>query len=184
MRKFHLLLVGLVVGAVAIACDRSPTATPSVPLSARPSKTGALLKSLALVPCSQSYDSVTRVIGPKGGYLAVGAHVLFVDSLVLTTAVTITAVAPAGALRWVRFQPDGLLFPMNSVDGWGAILYTNYKDCGVPIAAIPRLAQVTDLLGIVTYLQTYSKVRQNPWSQGNQFVAGLLPHFSNYAVAW
>jgi hypothetical protein len=87
-------------------------------------------------------------------------------------------------VRWVRFQPDGLLFPTNLADGWGAILYTSYKDCSLPTTASPRIAQVTDALGIVGYLQSSVKVRQNPWSQGNQYIAGLLLHFSNYAVAW
>lgn len=184
MRKVHLLLVGLVVGTVAVACDGTPAGVPTAPSSISRSLANAIVQPIGLIPCSQSYDSVTQVIGPKGGYLAVGAHILFVDSLVLTTPVSITAVAPAGSVRWVRFQPDGLQFPTNPLDGWGAILYTNYKDCSLSTTANPRIAQVSDLLGILTYLQTYTKVRQNPWSQGNQYVVGLLPHFSNYAVAW
>jgi len=170
------LVVALVVGAVAYACDRSPTAVSTAPSSAPLAIASGYTKPSGLVVCSQSYDSVTQVIGPKGGYLAVGSHYLFVDSLVLTKPVTITAVAPAGTVRWVRFQPDGLLFPTNRVDGWGAILYTNYQDCGLTTTASPRLAQISDGLGIVTYLQTYVK--------NTQYIAALLPHFSNYAVAW
>lgn len=175
------MLVGLVVGAGAFACDRSPMAPPA---HSSPARSTVKAKLTGLVVCSQSYDSVTQVIGPQGGYLAVGAHILFVDSLVLTTPVSITAVAPSDTVRWVRFQPDGLVFPTNPLDGWGAILYTNYKDCSLSTTASPRIAQVSDALGILAYLQTYFKVRQNPWSQGNQYVVGLLPHFSNYAVAW
>lgn len=170
----------LLVATVAVACDRSPTAAPA----AFSLTSNATPPPLGLVACTQSYDSVTRVIGPRGGYLAVGAHVLYVDSLVLTGPVTITAVAPAGGVRWVRFQPDGLQFPASPVDGWGAVLYTSYKDCSVPTIVGPRIAQVDNALGILTYLQTYLKVKQNPWNQGNQYVAGLLPHFSNYAIAW
>jgi hypothetical protein len=178
-------LVALVVAGIAVACDRVPTApVPTGPSYKARASLNANVKPTGLVACAQAYDSVTQVIGPKGGSLSVGAHTLFVDSLVLKSAVSVTAVAPSGTVRWVRFQPDGLLFPPNSVDGWGAVLYTSYKDCGVPTTASPRIAQVTNALGVLTYLQMSIKVRQNPWSQGNQYVVGLLPHFSNYAVAW
>lgn len=178
-------LVALVVAGSAVACDHVPTAPPQTAVwSKLRGNSTSSTKPTGLVACSQSYDSVTQVIGPNGGYLAVGAHILFVDSLVLTSPVSITAVAPSGSVRWVRFQPDGLLFPPNLVDGWGALLYTSYKDCSLATTATPRIAQVSDALGILTYLQTTVKVRQVPWSQGNQYVAGLLPHFSNYAVAW
>jgi len=92
-------------------------------------------------------------------------------------------------VRWVRFQPDGLVFPPSSADlanglSAGAILYTSYKDCGLPTSDTLRVAQVSDALAILGYLQTWSQVRRNAWSQANQWVAGVLPHFSNYAVAW
>jgi hypothetical protein len=142
-----------------------------------------------LVACPQAYDSVTKVIGPRGDTLRVGPHILWVDSLSLTDPVTITAVAPAGNVRWVRFQPEGLVFkPGFYATAYGlnagAALYTNYKDCGVATSDTLRIAQVTDSLGILEYLQTYVQSRKNPWSRANQFVVGLLPHFSNYAVAW
>ncbi|PYP69316.1 MAG: hypothetical protein DMD41_17035 [Gemmatimonadetes bacterium] len=186
MRSVHASVVALVV-AIAFACDRSPTAVPTPALQASrsnpspaPSSSG---KHSGLVVCSQTYDSVTQVIGPKGGAFAVGPHYLFVDSLALSDTVRITAVAPADTVRWVRFQPDGLVF-QPTVDGWSALLYTNYKDCGVPTSDTLRIAQVTDGLSILGYLQTYVKSKKNPWSQGQQYVAGLLQHFSNYAVAW
>jgi len=132
---------------------------------------------------------VSKVIGPRGDTLQVGNHILWVDSLVLSDTVTITAVAPADTVRWVRFQPDGLVFPPSSVDlsyglSTGALLYTNYKGCSVSSGDAVRIAQVNDSLSILGYLQTWSKVNRNTWSQGQQWVAGELPHFSNYAIAW
>jgi len=180
VRALRPLAVGLVVGALAFACDRSPTAVPTLSLLVQSSTS----KYSALVPCSQSYDSVTGVIGPAGGSLVVGRHTLYVDALALTNTVSITAVAPAGPVRWVRFQPDGLVFQTNPKDGWGAVLYTSYKDCGVLTSVTPRIAQVTDSLTVLGYLATSVKIKNNPWSQGQQFVAAVLPHFSNYAVAW
>ncbi|OLC47950.1 MAG: hypothetical protein AUH68_00360 [Gemmatimonadetes bacterium 13_1_40CM_4_69_5] len=140
-------------------------------------------KKTGLVACSQTYDSVTKVIGPLGDTLQVGHHILVVHALALTDTVSITAVAPADTVRWVRFHPDGLVF-QPTADGWSALLYTNYKDCGVPTTQTVRLAQVSDSLAIEGYLPTYVQSRKNPWSQANQYVIGLLQHFSNYAVAW
>ena len=171
------------VGAIAFACDRSPTAVPAPTVLAARSQPASSKKS-GLIPCSQSYDSVTNLIGPAGGSLSVGVHILYVDALALSHTVSITAVAPVATVRWVRFQPEGLVFQTNPTDGWGAILYTSYKDCGVPTSDTLRIAQVSDSLSVLGYLQIVAKSKKNPWSQGTQFVVGLLPHFSNYAVAW
>jgi hypothetical protein len=89
----------------------------------------------------------------------------------------------------VRFQPEGLLFPPNSVDlsyglNAGALLYTNYKDCGVPSGDTVRIAQITRDKAILGYLQGWFKVKRNSWSQAQQWTAGQLPHFSDYAIAW
>lgn len=170
------------VGAIAFACDHSPTGVPIPTPRAARSQPGPSKKS-GLIPCAQSYDSVTKLIGRQGGAFPVGPHYVFVDSLALRDTVRITVVAPAGGVRWVRFRPDGLVF-QTTVDGWSALLYTNYKDCGVPTGDTLRIAQVSDSLRVLGYLQTFVKSKKNPWSQGTQFVVGLLQHFSNYAVAW
>src|SRR6267378_4903830 len=158
------LVVGLVVGAIAFGCDRSPTAPPTASptpsLRAAQASLTAQLKSTSLIPCSQTYDSVTQVIGPLGGLIAVGHHFLWVDSLALGGAVSITAVAPAGAVRWVRFQPDGLVFRTNSRTGYPAVVFTDYTSCEVPASAPVRIAQVSDALGILRYLQTYVRINQ------------------------
>jgi hypothetical protein len=182
-----LIPIALIAGvaAAAMSCsDTSPLGvqTPGL-LAARSSRT------IGLVSCSQTYDSVTKVIGPLGGSLTIGVHQLWVDSLSLAGPVSITAVAPAGNARWVRFRPEGLAFKpgfyatVYRVNA-GAALYTSYKDCAIPISDSLRIAQVNDSLRIVGYLQTWVQARKNPWSQTDQYVVGLLPHFSNYAVAW
>jgi len=98
-------------------------------------------------------------------------------------------VAPADSVRWVRFQPEGLQFAPTAVDlayglSTGAVLYTNYKDCGVLTGDTVRIAHVDDVKTILGYLQSWSKVKRNPWSQGQQWAIGQLPHFSDYAIAW
>src|SRR5712692_6428509 len=186
--RYCLIPLALLAGAsaAALSCrDPSPTSvafqTPTLRATAKsqpaPQPTG-------LVVCSQTYDSVTKVIGPRGDTLQVGNHILWVDAQVLTVPVAITAVAPADTVRWVRFQPDGLVFPASSVDisyglSTGALLYTNYKGCGVSTGVTPRIAQVSDSLSILAYLQAWSKINKNIWSQGQQWVVGQLPHFSN-----
>jgi hypothetical protein len=176
------LVIALTALLAGFACDRSPTAVPtSPPLAARSSSAGKLT---GLVTCLQTYDSVTQAIGPTGGLIAVGHHFLWVDSLALTSTVSITAVAPSDTVRWVRFHPDGLIFQTKTKTGYPAIILTDYASCGVPTSDTLRIAQVTDSRGILGYLQTYVKFNKNPWSKAAQYVAAVLPHFSNYAVAW
>lgn len=189
-RRF-LISLALLLGATmtAVSCsDQAPVGvqSPTLEAAARPKPPSS---KIGLVACTQSYDSVTKVIGPEGGTITVGAHQLWVDSLSLTDTVTITAVTPAGGVRWVRFQPEGLVFKPGFYSllygiNAGAALYTSYKDCTVTTTDTVRLAQVSDDLSIMGYLQTWVQVKKNPWSQGNQYVVGVLPHFSNYAVAW
>ena len=175
-RRFSLALVAAAIAAASSCADSSPVGVPSFDGVVKSAGAG-------LVPCAQTYDSVTQVIGPAGGLIAVGHHFLWVDTMALADTVRITAVAPADSVRWVRFQPDGLQFRTNGA-GRSAILYTTYKDCGVPTADTLRIAQVSDSLGILGYLETYAQVRRRSWSQGNQYVYGVLHHFSQYAVAW
>ncbi len=178
---FSMLLVA--AAAVASSCgDPSPVA---VRLSSSISTTTSATAS-GLVFCPQTYDSVTQVIGPRGGLIAVGPHYLWVDSLVLKDTVSITAVAPTDTVRWVRFQPEGLRFPANGVDGYpaGALLYTSYRDCDLIPSGTLRIAQVDDSLRILGYLESVSKGKKKSWSHGSQYVYGWLPHFSSYAVSW
>jgi hypothetical protein len=181
-----LMSIALIAGVAAAAMSCSDTS----PLGVQtPRLTAALTQSSGgttrLVSCPQAYDSVTKVIGRLGGFLTIGSHQLWVDSLSLTGPVSITAVAPKGKVRWVRFRPEGLVFKpgfyataytLNA----GAALMTNYESCGVPAGSTVRLAHVSDALTILEYLV---QVSRPPWTQANQYV-GLLPHFSNYAVAW
>jgi len=181
-RRFPLALIAGAIAAAVSCADPSPVGVdlrgtgPAFEVVKLPADTG-------LVRCRQTFDSVTQVIGPAGGVIAVGHHFLWVDTMALADTVSITAVAPADSVRWVRFQPDGLQFRTNGA-GRSAILFTSYKDCGVPTADTLRIAQVTDSLGILGYLETYVQIRRRSWSQGNQYVYGVLHHFSQYAVSW
>ncbi|HEX4627972.1 MAG TPA: hypothetical protein VH137_04205 [Gemmatimonadales bacterium] len=183
MKPVRSSLVGLVVATLAFACDPGPTAVSVPSLQASKFASTTSTKLPAVGSCPQPYDSVSQVIGPAGGQFQVGNHVLWVAPGALLTPVSITAVAPADTVRWVRFQPDGLLFQPVSGSPSAAVA-TSYKNCVLPAAATPRIVQVSDGLSILTLLQTYVVSRKIPWSQANQYAIGVLPHFSNYAVAW
>jgi len=135
----------------------------------------------SLVVCSKlPYDSVTQVIGPAGGVIAVGPHFLWVDSLALASPVTITAVAPSDHVRRIRLKPDGLVFQKT------AFLVTSYANCNVKQATTPRIAQVSDDMTILGYLSsaTGTDTAFAKTYDGTLYVIGQLHHFSNYAVAW
>ena len=182
-------LIALVV--VASSCsDPSPTGA-----NATPGLMAGKVKSTvpSFVKCSPvAYDSVSRVIGPAGGWFVVGANVLWVDSLALSAPVTITAVAPSDTVRRVRLRPDGLVFKTGA-HGLGAVVATNLYNCKLRHNSLPRIANVTDALAIVEYLESPSavvdsliimrfRVDSGGWTPYWAF--GALRHFSNYAVAW
>src|SRR5437016_5610819 len=193
MKPVRLWSLALLVAANlgVLSCgDSSPAGvsvpTPSFQKGGNGSGTTTSSTTSGLFFCPQTYDSVTQVIGPQGGVIVVGAHALWVDSLVLSDTVSITAVAPADTARWVRFHPNGLQFPANSAHGYptGALLYTSYKGCPQIPTGTLRIAQVDDQLNFVGYLQGVSSGKKNWWSNAQQYVYGWVPHFSNYALSW
>jgi hypothetical protein len=178
----------LVMSVIALASCDNP-ASPNLPgarsNSAKTSQS-SLQQLSGLAYCPQSYDSVTQAIGPEGGMITVGSHTFWVDSLALTDTVSITAVAPADTVRWVRFSPEGLQFRPNPTHGYptGALLYTNYKECEMIPSMALRIAQVDDSMHILGYLESVSSGRKRQWSKGNQYIYGWIPHFSSYAISW
>src|SRR5437773_6091998 len=184
LRRSLIPLALLAALAATSSCtDPSPLGVPAFRRGGRGQEGST--KGTGLLACSQTYDSVTQVVGPAGGFIVVGSHILWVDTMALADTVRITAVAPADTVRWVRFQPDGLHFRTNGA-GWSAVLFTSFKDCGVPTAEALRTAQSTDRMQVIRYLDPASvwiRVRKNAWSQGNQYIAGVLNHFSQIGRA-
>jgi hypothetical protein len=161
------------------AVDVDPT--PPAFLVATKPPSGGSGGSASLVSCSKlPYDSVTQVIGPAGGVIAVGPHFLWIDTLALPSPVKITAVAPSERWRRIRLKPDGLVFQKT------AFLVTSYANCTVKQATTPRLAQVSDDMTILGYLSSASGTDTvfAKTYEGTLYVGGEMHHFSNYAVAW
>jgi hypothetical protein len=177
---------------LASSCsDPSPVGVdPGTPgmLAGKVKSTGTNLVQCARLP----YDSVSQVIGPAGGWFVVGAHVLWFDSLALSSPVTITAVAPSDTVSWVRLRPDGLVFQPGT-HGVGAVVATSLDHCKLRRNAVPRIANVTDALSLVEYLEAPAagvdslvvmRFQADSGGRPSYWSFGALRHFSNYAVAW
>ena len=181
-----LIPLALLAGASAAASscsDPSPVGIEPPMLAAQKVGGGHLIACAPL-----AYDSVTQVIGPAGGFLVAGGHVLVVDSLALSSPVSITAVAPSQSVNLVRFRPEGLKFKPGA-HGIGALVATNLDNCNVHPNQVLQVVNVTDSLSILAYLQAPTStdsavVVKYKTYLGSLWVGGLLHHFSNYAVAW
>src|SRR5947207_5976226 len=146
-RRSLMPLALLAALAATLSCtDPSPLGVPAFRRGGRGE--GGSSNGTGLLACSQTYDSVTQVVGPAGGFIVVGSHILWVDTMALADTVRITAVAPADTMRWVRFKPDGLQFRTDGA-GWSAVVFTSFKNCGLPTTQAPRIAQITDSLAVL-----------------------------------
>ena len=136
----------------------------------------------SLVSCRRlRYDSVTRTIGPAGGFIEVRHNWLVVPRGALSAPVTITAVAPSDTVAIVRFQPEGLHFARSTM------LVLAYDNCRIPQRVTPRIALVTDAFQVVEFLTPVNvPLHDNRFKKphATRQVIGELQHFSNYAVAW
>src|SRR2546428_12372176 len=200
VRRF-LVPLGLLAGAAALvlSCrDASPVgvvARPSVVLAGRHtpdpgaddgtdvddggegSEDGDSLVSCRPLP----YDSVTRTIGPAGGFIEVRHNWLVVPRGALSAPVTITAVAPSDTVAMVRFQPEGLRFQRTT------LLVLAYDNCRIPKTVTPRIALVTDAFQVIEFLTPVNVPPDDnrfKKAHARRQVIGELQHFSNYAVAW
>src|SRR5947207_8644825 len=97
------------LAATSSCTDPSPLGVPAFRRGGRGQEGST--KGTGLLACSQTYDSVTQVVGPAGGFIVVGSHILWVDTMALADTVRITAVASSDRVRSVRSQRDAVPFP-------------------------------------------------------------------------
>jgi len=116
--------------------------------------------------------SVSQVVGPSGGTLAVGPHSFIVPAGALSSWVRITAVAPSDSVNRVHFRPEGLTFKKPASL---TMSYANCKGAGSLLKA--QIAYTDDLLQILYYVPS---VPDYP----SKTVTGQIDHFSDYATAW
>lgn len=175
MRSARQVTAALLVAVAAFTISCSDRATPTAPVT-RPQADliGGLLQATGLLKCSPlPYDSATAVIGPLGGSIAVGPHMLVIPYGALSAPTTITATLPQGqGVNAVRFQPEGLQFARP------ASLTMSYANCNLLGLLVPKhIAYTTDALQILSYLLSIDNLL-------TKRVTGQVNHFSEYVVAW
>jgi hypothetical protein len=127
--------------------------------------------SVRLLSCTpQDYLISTQVIGPKGGKIKVGNHLLFIPAGALSEPVTIVAEQITGSTNSVRFGPEGLRFARP------AELTLNYQNC-LDAPGKKSIAYTSEQLQVLQLLRSIDKAQ-------SKIVATGIDHFSRYAVAY
>jgi hypothetical protein len=111
-----------------------------------------------------------ETIGPWGGRIAVGKHVLVIPRGALSQRVTIKAEQVPGLTNSVRFSPEGLTF---SKPAMLTLSYDNCQNVALPKAVI----YATEQLELIEVLLSVDLTR---WKK----VTAPIDHFSRYALAY
>jgi hypothetical protein len=164
---------------VLVGCgDGAPAGVDAQGLAPEALLADAQVRRRGLVPCSRLPSvSVTQTIGPAGGFLQVGPHLLSVPPGALVEPVSIRAKARSRDVNRVSFKPEGLTFQRP------VLLTMSYANCGVLGVLLPKRIAHTDDddddddLKILEFLPSADDLV-------GQEVTGVLRHFSDYAVAW
>ena len=170
------LLALLATLTLSCATGEDPTAPamPAVVPEAPPADSRLLQPLLnGLLACyPQPYAAASQVIGPAGGRLQVGRHLLVVPAGALAAPVRISGEAPTGVVSSVRFEPEGLHFRR------AVQLTLDYSTCPLGrLQILKRVAYTDDQLNILSYLLSRDDLLR-------MRVTGDVWHFSRYAVAW
>lgn len=159
-------------GAVlAIACGNDITAPP-VPESLEPF-TVAPAAELRCEP--QPRAAASARIGPSGGTLRTGRHLLRIPAGALKNTVAITMVSPSDTLNYVVFGPEGLTFDT----ALPPILTMSYRHCPGAIRYPGPLEIVYVDDALTNVLETTQLVSADTLSQT---VNAELRHFSTYLL--
>jgi hypothetical protein len=134
------------------------------------SSTPPLLDTPLLSCRPQPYAVTTMVVGPKGALIMLGNHVLKIYENALTENVTITAEQVEGTVNSVRFSPEGLKFAVP------AVLMLSYKNCE-NVKHAKSIVYTDESLRVLEPTLSYD-------FSNSSHVAGLIYHFSRYAIAY
>jgi len=167
MKRVGSFMIVLSALAVGFACERSPIGPPPAAITADLSKQTGLLQCSAMPS-----QSVKQTIGPAGGTMKIGPHILVVPPGALASPVSIAAKTAGGTGNAVALKPEGLIFLEP------AYLTLSYANCNTfGMTASKEVAYTTDFLAVVYYVPSSDNTTA-------QQVTGRLSHFSNYAIAW
>jgi hypothetical protein len=165
-RYFLNTILGVVIAA---GCSNWP----SEPEPQGPQLQASLVSSLGIASCPDpAKDKVSQNVGPAGGTVQVGPHVLVIPAGALSKDVTITATTGGKNGNAIEFGPDGLRFnsyvrltmDLSNCTGWGLL-------------KLPLIVYTSDLLSIL-------EVEPSVLDAKRKTVTGFLTHFSQYAVAY
>lgn len=127
------------------------------------------LLDLSILSCEPlPYAADVRTIGSEGGVLVVGPHKLTIPAGALSKPTVITAEAPVGLTRSVRFAPHGLTFARPTK------LELSYQGCRTSSGTTPTIVYVDEQLNILEWVA--SRVLDATTLRGDVW------HFSDYAV--
>jgi hypothetical protein len=132
---------------------------------------GGVFDITDLLTCKeQKYVAVTETVGPKGGTIKVGEHILDIPAGALSRKVNITAEQMRGSTNSVRFSPEGLRFEKP------AALTMSYRNCLVVLLpkSIVYTTEKFKILEVLRSLDLFNK----------RTVSAPIDHFSRYAVAY
>jgi hypothetical protein len=137
--------------------------------------TGTLVGTLGsvtdLLLCStQPYAVDSEWIGPAGGSVRVGSHVLLIPQGALSRWVKITGEQIPGKTNSVRFSPEGLEFQRP------AVLTMTYNNCALVLLQ-KKIVYTDEDLKVLQVLRSLDLFR-------SKTVSAPIDHFSRYAVAY
>jgi hypothetical protein len=179
MKAVRFLAVLAAMSLFATSCGEPPSA-PVAPATVPAPQAHLIgdvlegaLRLTGLVKCSDlPFASDVQTIGPQGGVLQAGPHVLVIPPEALRRPTTITMTAPTGlGVNAVHFEPEGLQFRRS------ASLTMSYTNCALVRRLLPkRIAYTVDDLEIKYYVNSLGLLPGR--------VTGRIDHFSDYVVAW
>ena len=183
-RRFGSLFALAFAAVLLTSCadDHALPTAPVAPVEPNPALIGDLLggvtdvvggvaDDLGLVSCNvRTTHTGSAVIGPLGGVVRVGPHLLSVPPGAVRERVLITAVAPAGKHVQIKFEPEGLEFERSP------LLTMSYSECSLLSPLRLKVVYVNDNLEILEVLPTVVSV----WTRTAN---ARVDHFSRYMLA-
>jgi hypothetical protein len=183
-RRFASLFAIALAAVLLTSCadDLAPPTAPIEPVAPNPALIGDLLggvtdvvggvaNRLDLVSCNvRNTHTASAEIGPMGGVLRVGPHLLSVPPWALKEKVRITAVAPSGSQVQIKFEPEGLKFERSP------LLTMSYAECSLLSPLRLKVVYVNDNLEILEVLPTAVSLL-------TRTANARVDHFSRYMLA-
>jgi hypothetical protein len=123
----------------------------------------------------EPFASDTARIGPSGGTLRAGRHMLKIPAGALKRSMLITMAAPSDSLNYVVFGPEGLTFDPANLP----TLSMSYRNCSLTKPAEASLEIVYTDDSLTTVLDTTVTVASDTL---NRVLGAQLRHFSRYVL--